>query len=91
MLLAGRVEAALLDVASARYLIAQQDLSERVHVDDAAIAPGRLYLGFSRQRGMARWAEPFGAALRAYKRKPGFARLLAGYGLRPADVTDPQA
>lgn len=91
MLLAGRVEAALMDVASARFQIHQQRLTEQLYVDTTPVAPGRLYLGFSRKRGQERWAKPFGAALRAFKRGPGFDRLLADYRLSRADVTEPKA
>jgi polar amino acid transport system substrate-binding protein len=91
MLMAGRVDAALLDVASARYLIREQGLQASLHIDAAPIAPGRLYLGFSRQREQARWAEPFAAALRRFKRGPRFAPLLAQYGLGLADVMEPGA
>lgn len=89
MLLAGRVDAALLDIATARHLIAEQGLQSELHIDAAPVAPGRLYLGFSRQRGQARWAAPFSAALRRFKRGPAFTPLLARYGLGLSDVTEP--
>lgn len=91
MLLADRVDAALLDVATARFLIREQGLQHRLHIDPSPIASGRLYLGFSRHRSLARWALPFAQALRRFKRGRDFAPLLAQYGLGVADVTEPQA
>jgi len=91
MLLADRVDAALLDVATARYLIREQRLADQLQIDPTPIAPGRLYLGLSRRRQLARWAQPFATALRAYKRRPAFADLLAQYGLGMVDVAEPRA
>lgn len=91
MLLAGRVDAALVEVATARTLIRKLGLGDKLQLDATAIAPGRLYLGLSRQRGQARWAEPVSAALRAFKRGPAFAALLAQVGLQASDVSEPPA
>ncbi|MBB5204296.1 polar amino acid transport system substrate-binding protein [Inhella inkyongensis] len=90
-LLAGRVDLALVHAAVGEYLIQREGWSEQLRADAAPIAPGRLYMGFSRQRGHALLAERFGLALQRYKRGPEYRQMLARYGLRPEVLAGPQA
>ena len=90
-LLAGRVDLALVHGAVGEYLIRREGWGEQLKADPAAIAPGRLYMGFSRQRGHTLLAERFGTALQRFKRGEAYRRLLARYGLRPEVLAGPQA
>jgi polar amino acid transport system substrate-binding protein len=90
-LLARRVDLALVHGAVGEYLIRREGWGEQLRADEAAIAPGRLYMGFSRQRGHALLAERFSKALRRFKQGADYRRLLARYGLRPEVLAGPQA
>lgn len=81
-LLAGRVDLALVHAGVAEYLIQREGWGQRLASDPTPIAPGRLYMGFSRKRGHVVLAHRFGEVLQAYKDSAAYAALLGRYGLR---------
>lgn len=81
-LLAGRVDLALVHAGVAEYLIQREGWAKAIAADPTPIAPGRLYMGFSRQRGHAVLAQRFGEVLQTYKGSAAYAALLTRYGLR---------
>jgi polar amino acid transport system substrate-binding protein len=86
MLLAGRVDVALVDLAATRYFIHAEQGGERLFVDPHPVGRGQLLLGLSRSARHQELATQFDAALRAFKRGPAYAALLKRYGLQRADV-----
>lgn len=82
-LLARRVDLALVHAGVGEHLLQREGWGSELAADPTPIAPGRLYVGFSRRRGHAQLAQRFGLALRQFKARPDYAKLLARYGLRP--------
>jgi polar amino acid transport system substrate-binding protein len=82
-LLAQRVDLALVHAGVGEHLLQREGWASELAADPTPIAPGRLYVGFSRQRGRSALAQRFGQALRHFKAQPAYARLLARYGLKP--------
>lgn len=85
-LMAKRVDLALVHAGVGEHLVQRENWTDSLAADPAAIAPGRLYVGFARQRGHALLAQRFSEALRRYKTRPGYRSLLARYGLRPESL-----
>lgn len=85
MLLAGRVDLALVHAGVAEHLIRREGWRAQLGADPTPIAPGQLYVCFSRRLGHEALARRFGEALRKYKLGPAYAALLESYGI-PAEM-----
>lgn len=85
MLLAGRVDLALVHAGVAEHLIRREGWRARLAADPTPIAPGQLYVCFSRRLGHEALAQRFGDALRKYKLGPAYGALLESYGI-PAET-----
>lgn len=85
MLLAGRVDLALVHAGVAEHLIRREGWRSQLGADPTPIAPGQLYVCFSRRQGHEALARRFGEALRKYKQGPAYAALLDSYGV-PAET-----
>lgn len=85
-LLARRVDLALVHAGVAEHLVQREGWHKELAADPTPIAPGRLYVGFARQRGHSQLAQRFGEALRRYKAQPAYRALLARYGVRPENL-----
>ncbi|MEJ6000424.1 transporter substrate-binding domain-containing protein [Paucibacter soli] len=91
MLLAGRVDLALVDVAVGVYLSEQQGLTERIARDGATLSSSRLYLAFSRQSGHdGALSRDFSRRLTAFKHSQVYLEILSRYGLSPEMVKAPE-
>lgn len=86
MLLVGRVDVALVDLAATRYFLHAEGLQERLHIDPHPFGRGQLLLGLARSPAHEALALRFSAALRAFKRTADYATLLKAYGLQRSDV-----
>lgn len=86
MLLVGRVDVALVDLAATRYFQHAEGLRERLHIDPHPFGRGQLLLGLARSPAHEALARRFSAALRAFKRTADYETLLRAYGLQRADV-----
>lgn len=82
LLMAGRVELALVHAGVAEYVVHREGWQEKLAVDPTPIAPGQLWVGFSRRSGHEALAQRFGPALRSFKRSAAYGQLLARYGIR---------
>jgi len=85
-LLARRVDLALVHAGVGEHLLQREGWQRELAADPTPLAPGRLYVGFARQRGHALLAQRFGEALRRYKAQPAYRALLARYGVRPENL-----
>lgn len=86
MLLMGRVDVALVDLAATRYFIHAERLRERLLIDPEPYGSGRLLLGLSRSDAHAELMKRFDDALRRFKRERAYELMLERYGLKRADV-----
>lgn len=82
-LLARRVDLALVHAGVGEHLLQREGWQDVLVADPATLAPGRLYVGFARQRGHAQLAQRFGEALQRFKASPAYRAMLARYGVLP--------
>lgn len=78
---ARRVDLIVADMAMGTHLAESMNLGNLLAFDPTPIARTKLYLAFSRSRGLDTLAEAFGVELRRFKQSPGYLEILRKYQL----------
>ncbi|WP_374400462.1 substrate-binding periplasmic protein [Niveibacterium sp.] len=86
-LLRGHIDLAMMDTAVGIYTARQMGVSDQVRYEPASISGGKLYLAFSKVRGLGPLAPAFSKTLKAFKQTAEFQAIFLRYGVDPADVS----
>ncbi|WP_374605547.1 substrate-binding periplasmic protein [Niveibacterium sp.] len=89
-LLRGHIDLAMMDTAVGVYTAQQMGVADQVRYEPVSISGGKLYLAFSRSRGLEPLAQAFGQALQGFKRTEEFRAIFRRYGIDPASVAPPE-
>lgn len=83
---ARRVDLIVADMAMGSHLADSMNLGSQLAYDPTPIARAKLYLAFSRSRGLEGLAEQFGAELKRFKQTPAYPEILKKYQLSAAMI-----
>ncbi|MBQ1783718.1 MAG: transporter substrate-binding domain-containing protein [Gammaproteobacteria bacterium] len=89
-LLRGRVDFAMIDTAVGIYTARQLGVADQIAYEPVSISGGKLYIAFSRSRGLDALARDFSKTLLAFKQTAEYQAIFARYGIDPASVAPPE-
>ncbi|GAA5173219.1 transporter substrate-binding domain-containing protein [Niveibacterium umoris] len=89
-LLRGHIDFAMIDTAVGVYTARQLGVADQIAYEPVTISGGKLYIAFSRSRGLDALAREFSKTLRAFKQTAEYRAIFARYGIDPASVAPPE-